>query len=517
MLLSMAWAQRQVRQVPYNHLSPALRKEISQMKRAFYPLPPSESGRVGAPSSQARTQGIWPGMPPHLDKDTIGTSQRAINQGIVDPQAGDTIIARVGSPQEDTTLPSSAQFKPYFDSLNARGSYGINFNLLADRGTPIDLNGDNTPDATLYDGNALATRFEIPDTSAPFAIVGLGFHLYNNFGITPRDCDLSTTQEGSPDFSNGNGTYDLIIQLRGIAYDSFADTARHDRNEDGTFEDTVVVQRIYTYPSDTLWETAVPVTQVRVSWFAATTGQCWGAAGGSWRTNMSTARFNSPYVVTPGDTFYAVVASELYDPDLDLSGIQDSLYLRLGPNYPDGHPNVGYWVYDTLLSANNNPVVLNPNVYAPKPEGQSAWNLLIRDNATGAFVAETWVSVTWTNWGSGFQRLRSFHYGIYPIVTEDLTTTSVPAVLRSGEVTFWAPYPNPATDCIHFKAQVPHAVEARLLLTNAMGQVVYEGTRSLQAGEQVVSLDLPPVSGGVYTLHVITPVGSAGFLVQVLR
>jgi|GEM_PF-4800167 len=509
-LLAVSWAQRpKLRVISPSQLSWEEWKTISQMPlHRVVPLPPSETGVLGSGISEiARTPQpcdtslfLPNSMPPHLDADTLRPGLRAIQQNIPDPQAGDTVIARVASRLEDTLLPATGVcFKPYFDSLNARGSYGIAFNEIASRNRQVQ--GLN-----LYDGNALATRFEIPSNAQPFAIKGVGFHLYNNFGISPRDCDLSTTREGSAGFSNGNGVYEIFVQVRRPRYGQFnqPDTAYYDVNGDGV-ADTLSIPVSYTYPGgdvgDTLYEASAPASQVRVGWFAATYDQCWGGnpPADGWRSNMGIIYFPQAYQVTPGDTFYIVVASELYDPDID--GIQDSLHLRLGPNYPSGSPNVPVWVADSLRAL------------APKPEGSSMWNLLLRDPNTGQFVGELWNSVSWTSWGAGFERLRSYHFGIYPVITLDLNATS----FKWGEQIFGSPYPNPVVDCIHIPLESPGSGMARFQLMTTDGRIVQRWSYPLQGGKEEVRLDLGQVPAGTYLLHTATPYGQVAYTIVVLR
>lgn len=536
-LLVVGWAQR-----PYPHLktiNPAtLPKEAQKQLRSlpprnYLPLPESEFGksrRGGAETARTLercdTSIFLPWLPPHIDADTIRPARRAVEQGIEDWQAGDTVLARVTSRIEDTLVTVGVCFKPYFDSLNARGSYGYSFNLLSSRDRTIVVDGQ---ELVIYDGNALATRFEIPATAEPFRIVGLAFHLYNNFGIgfgPTRDCNLATTAEGSEGFSNQNGHYEIFAQIRRPAYDQFnePDTVIYDRDQDGR-KDTLSIPLRFTYPGgqpeDYLVEQGWPAWQLRVSWFGGERDQCWGAYNDDWRTNMAVAYFEpeKQYTVRPGDTLYMVVSSELYNPDID--GILDTLYLRLGPNYPDTALSIPLWArYDSLRGL------------APKPEGASMWNLLLRElSDEQLFVGEIWNSTSWTNWGSRYQHLRSWHFGIYPVISFDpdyqppllpnydsLPPTPNTESLRWGHQGFSLPYPNPAVDCINLTLNSPAPTGADFILHTLEGRAIRTWYRRLSAGSEKVTLDLGgEVAPGAYLLSVRTAFGAASFRIFVVR
>ncbi|MEN3040981.1 MAG: hypothetical protein ABDH66_05535 [Bacteroidia bacterium] len=521
-------------QAPLRRLKPI---RLSELPREFQrqiknlsgpkavPLPPSE---MGMPSSRSTanartaincdTSVFLPWLPPHIDADTLRRARRAVENNIPDHQAGDTVLAVVPSRVNDTLMPEVTSgstvvgpcFKPYFDSLNANGSYGIRFNVIESRGTTRTINGVTYE---LYDGNALAVRLDVPSTAQPFRIVGFAFHLYNNFyvgsGMT-RDCDLNSTSEGSAGYSDGDGFYELSMQIRSVGRDTLTgDTVIYQADADPAL-DTVVVDRPYTYPDTIIKEVQWPARELRVSWFGSTLNQCWGAANNDWRTNSAVAYFppQDQYEVNPGDTIYLVVATELYDPDVD--GVQDSLHLRLGAAYDDGSPNIPLWVADSI------------NGLAPKPEGVSMWNLLWRNTTSGAFEYEAWNSVSWTNWGRGDERLRSYHFGIYPVISFDPNYNppllpGYTANFRWGQQGFGLPYPNPATECIYIDLDSPAGGVARFALHTLDGRMIQTWERSLTAGQAKYALDLGAASTGTYVLTVRTPYGEAAFNVAIVR
>ncbi|MDW8416022.1 MAG: T9SS type A sorting domain-containing protein [Bacteroidia bacterium] len=526
-LISYAQAPlRKVKPLRLSELPPDIQRQIKNMPGPkVIPLPPSE---MGMPSNRSTanartaincdTSVFLPWLPPHIDADTLRPARRAVENNIPDHQAGDTVLAVVSSRVNDTLIPEVMSgsnvvgpcFKPYFDSLNARGSYAIiPLNLLESREAIQTINGIPYE---LYDGNALAVRLDVPSNALPFRIVGFAFHLYNNFGIgsgMTRDCDLNSTVEGSTGYSDEDGFYELSMQIRSVGRDTFVDTVIYQADADPQL-DTIAIDRSYTYPDTIITEVQWPARELRVSWFGSTLNQCWGAANNDWRTNAAVAYFlpQDQYQVNPGDTIYLVVASELYDPDVD--GVQDSLHLRLGPAYEDGSPNIPLWVSDSL------------NPLAPKPEGVSMWNLLWRNTVSQAFQYEAWVSVSWTNWGEGDERLRSYHFGIYPVISFDPNYNpplqpGYTANFKWGSQGFGLPYPNPATECLYIDLDSPAGGVARFSLYTLDGRMIQAWERSLTAGQAKYALDLGAVSTGTYVLTVRTPYGEAAFNVAVVR
>ncbi|MEN2993256.1 MAG: hypothetical protein ABDH91_06855 [Bacteroidia bacterium] len=537
-LLGLVWAQRSqlppLRVYRLKDLPPAIQEKLlnPEIRRRFFYLPPEVGG--GMPMARtANGADFFPRIPGHLDADTLRPGRRATEQNIPDPQSGDTVLAVVHSSQTDTTIPPDVKYKPYFDSLNIRGSYGFGFNLL-EKGEEYDLDGDGQNDLADYNGNAWANRFDIPDSALPFYVVGLGFHLYNNFGLVEGgvlDCDLSTTPEGSPGYSNNNRLYEIFAQLRTARLDTAPRPDTLVRLIGGR-QETTLVPRIYTYPDSILYQIGWPARQLRVGWRGSTRDQCWGSDMGTidWRKNMAVAYFDLPYRINPGDTFYAVVASELYNPDLDI--VRDTLYLRLGPIYPWNSPNIPKWARFWRRGVKRDTL----RALAPKPEGVSMWNYLwrlIEGGQEKEFVGEGWVSVSWTIFSQTNDTLvilRSYHIGIYPVIAfspsyqppyqPDYTPPAAGGTgiaIRWGDQGFGLPYPNPATDCVHLLLDTPTPTTASFVLMKPTGEIVYEWERSVGAGQQQVTLDVGHIAAGPYLLHASTPYGTTAFQLYILH
>lgn len=536
-LLAMGWAQApRLRPISPASIPPHVIKKLREenAKRvALLPLSEISPSKIRR-SESARTSiacdssVFMPWLPSYLDADTIRPARGLVKQGLEDVQAGDTLMIRVPSRVLDTLIREVVEvdqngnrivrgpcFKPYFDSLNSQGAGGVVFNRIRSFTSDADYE--------YYTGNAVATRYEVPENAQPFKIVGIAFHLYNNLftGQNPnRDCDLSSTPEGSPDFSNGNGLYEIFAQIRRARYAAYStpDTVIYDQNGDSQL-DTLSIPIVFTYPGseegDILAEVGWPVKQLRVSWLFAEGGQCVGdfdSPDPDWRTNMNVAYFppEQQYAPAPGDTLYMVISSELYDPEVD--GILDTLWSRVGPAYDDTTINFPLWaLHDSLRGL------------APKPEGVAVLNYLVREIG-GPFVAEGWDPLS--VFPSESRWIRNLYFNIYPVISQlpeyepprlpDYSDT-VSSSLRWGRQGFTLPYPNPAIDCISVGLESPGAGMAIISLHTMAGRVIRRWERRFSSGYQKITVDLGDTPPGSYLLSVRTPFGHASFTILILR
>ena len=95
--------------------------------------------------------------------------------------------------------------------------------------------------------------------------------------------------------------------------------------------------------------------------------------------------------------------------------------------------------------------------------------------------------------GGSFQdtKMEPFKTSIAASVTEN--------VLDNGLSLF----PNPTTGRLSLNLNLPSATQANITVTNLLGAVVFQGTRSFTSGEQTTTLDLSQLAQGTYTLQIL--------------
>ncbi|MCB9178022.1 MAG: T9SS type A sorting domain-containing protein [Flavobacteriales bacterium] len=95
--------------------------------------------------------------------------------------------------------------------------------------------------------------------------------------------------------------------------------------------------------------------------------------------------------------------------------------------------------------------------------------------------------------GSSFtdSKVEPFRTSIFASVNEN--------ALESGLAIF----PNPTEGRVNLNLDLPAASQANITVTNVLGAVVFQGTRSFGAGAQTTVLDLTDLAQGTYTLNIL--------------
>ncbi|MDW8235287.1 MAG: T9SS type A sorting domain-containing protein, partial [Bacteroidia bacterium] len=111
-------------------------------------------------------------------------------------------------------------------------------------------------------------------------------------------------------------------------------------------------------------------------------------------------------------------------------------------------------------------------------------------------------------------------YPIHPIVRVELDpNASVGKPILGNDISaFSAPYPNPATDCIHLGVEL--IAEGRVTLTfyDTKGQVLKEVERTLPAGMSQVAVDVADLPAGTYVLMARSSIGGgASFWINIVK
>ena len=84
-----------------------------------------------------------------------------------------------------------------------------------------------------------------------------------------------------------------------------------------------------------------------------------------------------------------------------------------------------------------------------------------------------------------------------------ITSTGIGEV--ESPATKLAVYPNPATDILTIKYELPSLSETRFTILNSLGQIIStEHAAGIQSGEQEIKLDVSTLNNGVYCLRLNT-------------
>ncbi|MGQ9864209.1 MAG: T9SS type A sorting domain-containing protein [Bacteroidia bacterium] len=383
----------------------------------------------------------------------------------------------IGSFQGDTLLSNGSLVcspHTFFDSLLAKGAwvvYNPGANGATFYGNYLHGNPDLTNDTVFYLGGGIAERYDFnlgPNDS--IAIIGVASQILNNFNNRSNPTSVCTTVNSSDTVSYV--VYDTVE----VAYPAYYDP------------NTLISG---TYPANEIIRATKRYDQIRIGYLVSA-GNCILQ-----QTNrlerLDYIYFDQKVNIYNPISYYVAVEYTPYVPGAD--ALNDTLFGLIGPSFAPGDPCTSG---DTTFAGRN---VVKYTGYI-----QSA-NSFLYD----------WYDQYNAFSGGGYD----LNFLLFPILgpADARTTTSLSPVIRSGKVEFGLPYPNPATDCVKLVVKAPATLSASLKLYDVDGRLVANlGTRTLTAGENTLSMDLPAtIRSGSYLLAVQTPVGSSSFVLSVVR
>jgi len=393
----------------------------------------------------------------------------------------DTLLANNAGTDTDPNT-SSVCNHSFFDSLFQFGAWLI---LNQARITYFGnyLHGNPQRDTVFYLGGGVAERYDItPPSGASVYIKGIAAQILNNYNIrsdVSAVCNPTTAEVNGGPWPN-DGVYTIGYQL--------LDTIEVDYNvsEDPNVPDI----RHGTYPGQVVAEVTKPLNQIRIGYAPSSpVGQCVNQVVNRLE-RLDHTYFDTPYEVSSSTSLYAAVRYDLYIPGFD--NIQDTLFGLIGPAYPDESSTC--WSGDTVVPGRN--MMLTPG---------------FRQSTSEFIYPDEWYPQYFLFSGRGY----ALNMLIFPIIYVSSTGTSVP-VVRNGSLSFSAPYPNPAVDCIHLNVESSVSGSIQLHLYTSEGRLVRTWSRRIESGMNTIAMDLD-VPAGAYLLQAQSPYGAASFWVNVVK
>ncbi len=400
--------------------------------------------------------------------------------------AEDTLISN-GTGPNTRSNPPSACIGTFFDSLEQSAAYLIVSNERFKVGSGIPPMGI----APYYDG-AIAERYDIaPDLGGvdrTVTIKGVALLLIN-FSSNP--C-APTLADPSP--SSGPNGYSFTYALHSVQpfdYQFF-----YGQSRPGTAPAST--------PTRTVTRT---IDQIRIgNLLLGNTGPQCPTASSSITELFDFAYFNTPLDITDSTSYYVVISTERYN--INTYNLTDTLYFLYGPAYSgniNSHPCfngdtvrlgrslISWALYDTTTNRSTSgefygtPSQLNPTL----PD---------------------WIPVHLF----GPPLSNGLNFVAFPIVYVEDVGTGV--WIRGGTGEILTPYPNPTTDCLNLKVRAPASSSIQLALHTLDGRVVKSWPlRPLEAGENLISVDVTDVPSGNYLLRAQSDAVRAAFQVTVLH
>ncbi len=403
--------------------------------------------------------------------------------------AEDTLISN-GTGPNTRSNPPSACVGTFFDSLEQSLAYLLAGNERIKIGTGIPSMGI----APYYDG-AIAERYDIaPDLGGvdrTVTIKGVALLLINFPSASSNAC-APTLADPSP--SSGPNGYTFTYALHSARPFDYQFFYRQPRP--GTAP--------ASSPTRTVTRT---IDQIRIGNFLL------GNSGSQCPTPSSSvtelfdfAYFNPPLDITDSTSYYVVISTERYN--INTYNLTDTLYFLYGPAYSGniyshpcfngdtvllGRSLVSWALYDTT----NNPTTGGEFYGTP-----SQLNPTLPD----------WIPVHFF----GPPLSNGLNFVAFPIVYVEDVGTGV--WIRGGTGEILTPYPNPTTDCLNLRVRAPAPSSIQLALHTLDGRVVKSWPlRPVEAGENLISVDVTDVPSGNYLLRAQSDVVRAAFQITVLH
>ena len=422
-----------------------------------------------------------PWLQPNQDYATVPATAN-------DPDyAEDTLISN-GTGPNTRSNPPSACIGTFFDSLEQYVAYPLVSNERLKVGSGIPTMGI----APYYDG-AIAERYDItPDLGGvdrTVTIKGVALLLIN---FSSGNGCAPTLADPSPGSGPNGYTYTYALHpAQPFDYQFF-----YGQSRPGTIPASTPTR-----------STTRTIDQVRIGniLLSESGSQC--PTGSSVIELLDFAYFDTPLDITDSASYYVVVSTERYN--INTYNLTDTLYFLYGPAYSgniNSHP-----------CFNGDTVVLGRSLIS--------WALYDTTNnpTTGGefYGTPSQLNPTFPDWiplhlfGPPFSN--GLNFVAFPIVyAQDNISTGV--WIRGGTGEIMTPYPNPTTDCFSLRVRVPAASSIQLALHTLDGRVVKSWpSRSLEAGEALISVDVTDIPSGTYLLRAQSDVVRAAFQVTVLH
>lgn len=401
----------------------------------------------------------------------------------------DTLLANNAGTDIDQNISSDCNHS-FFDSLFAVGAWLI---YNPNSGSPYFgnyLHGSPQRDTVFYIGGGVAERYDIiPPSGFSVYIKGIATQILNNYNIrtnTSAVCNPTTGEVNGGPWPN-DGVYTIGYQL--------LDTVEVDYNfsDDPNTPDI----RHGTYPGLVMNQVTKPLSQVRIG-YPASVGRCVSQVVNRLE-RLDYAYFAVPVEISNDPnckrSYYAAVRYDLYVPGAD--GIQDTLFGLIGPAYPD--QSSPCWTADTVVPGRN--MLLTPG---------------FRQSTSEFIFPDEWYPQYFLFSPRGYALNMLIFPIIYVAPTQGGCITVSAPVVRNGSMSFSAPYPNPAIDCIHLNVESPGAGFIQLHLYTSEGRLVRTWSRRIEGGVNTIAADLD-VPAGAYLLQAQSPYGAASFWINVVK
>lgn len=449
---------------------------------------------------------------PHQDADTVrktrhtlpfsvGSGGQTLNVG------GDTIIASgTGSdiPSSNIADPAACNHN-FFDSLVAAGGYlgglftqgphlGRVFYLIGSPLYEYYVQGDTH----YYDGGGGAQRYIFNFAGMlDFHVKGIAtLLLKNRFGTPTQRCQTLTT---SYDTWDGDDVPEAVFFVAN------ADTVTWPGLGMGTYVNQIIARE------------TIRVQNIRYGLFR-NEGQCILPESpnsdpiGQLTERLHYVYFQNPVRLGPNNVsnpsykdsvfYFGFIFDRKANPVPTTPQVLDSIYGVVAPSARGFTPQTLPCRHDLEYYMNVGRVMTMDNAYS----ASRGW-------VYASFVPEPYA------WGAN-QTGYLLDFCIFPIVQVTLDPNAhVGKPIVSNDVSsFSAPYPNPATDCVHLGVEL--ATEGRVTMTfyDAKGQVIKEVERSLPAGLTQVAVDVGDLPAGAYILMARSSIGGgASFWINIVK
>ncbi|GIV25109.1 MAG: hypothetical protein KatS3mg026_0801 [Bacteroidia bacterium] len=420
-----------------------------------------------------------PWLQPNQDFTTVPN-------GASDPDyAGDTLISN-GTGPNTRSNPPAACVGTFFDSLEQAAAYLLVSNERFKLGPGVSSLGI----APYYDG-AIAERYDItPDkdgVNRTVTIKGIALLLLNYLPANPCSPSLA---DPSPGQGASGYTYTYALyQASPYSYGSpFYTPARQ-----GTIPNPTSVRSV----SKTL-------DQVQLgNLLLNNTGPQCPPATSSITELFDFVYFPTPLDITDSASYYVVVSTERYN--INTYSLTDTIYFLYGPSSASPIPSHPCFNGDTVRL------------------GRSliSWAFYDTTASGGDFYGTpSSLSSSLPDWLPthlfGPPIDQGLNFVAFPIVYAQDIVTGV--WIRGGNGEILTPYPNPTTDCFHLKVRTPAASTLQLVLHSLDGRTVKVWpVRPLEAGENVLAVDVADVPAGTYLLRARSEAVQAAFQVTILH
>ncbi len=402
--------------------------------------------------------------------------------------AEDTLISN-GTGPNTRSNPPAVCLGTFFDSLEQSAAYPIVSNERFKVGSGIPSMGI----APYYDG-AIAERYDIaPDlggVNRTVIIKGVALLLINFPSASSNAC-APTLADPSP--SSGPNGYTFTYALhsaRPFDYQFF-----YNQSKPGTIPASTPT-RIDTHTID----------QIRIGNLLLGNSGAQCPTGSSVTELFDFAYFSTPVDITDSTSYYVVISTERYN--INTYNLTDTLYFLYGPAYSgniNSHP-----------CFNGDTVRLGRSLIS-----WALYDTTSNPTTGGEFYGTpSQVSPTLPDWiplhRFGPPLSNGLNFVAFPIVYAENITTGV--WIRGGTGEILTPYPNPTTDCLNLKVRAPAPSSIQLALHTLDGRVVKSWPlRPLEAGENLISVDVTDVPSGNYLLRAQSDAVRAAFQVTVLH